>query len=201
MVISKGQILVGMFNFNRNKFTAQTYSVLTNNIHLYHFFIDVFVFYLFGNISFMKMKNKLLGSLPSLLSKPIKQLIIGWVFIFLFLQICLIILWHKSLTTESLLSILYPPYNSWTDKVAHINSMFNEKFFVNFVHNQSKVNRFRLICYLFICKVWVFSLPSFNSLQWTFKKYLYSVFNGAFIFQFLFCHPHFFQTVLTHNYM
>lgn len=165
MVISKGQILVGMFNFNRNKFTAQTYSVLTNNIHLYHFFIDVFVFYLFGNISFMKMKNKLLGSLPSLLSKPIKQLIIGWVFIFLFLQICLIILWHKSLTTESLLSILYPPYNSWTDKVAHINSMFNEKCFVNFVHNQSKVNRFRLICYLFMCKVWVFSLPSFNSLQ------------------------------------
>lgn len=201
MVISKGQILVGMFNFNRNKFTVQTYSVLTNNIHLYHFFIDVFVFYLFGNISFMKMKNKLLGSLPSLLSKPIKQLIIGWVFIFLFLQICLIILWHKSLTTESLLSILYPPYNSWTDKVAHINSMFNEKCFVNFVHNQSKVNRFRLICYLFICKVWVFSLPSFNSLQWTFKKYLYSVFNGAFIFQFLFCQPHFFQTVLTHNYM
>lgn len=129
--------------------------------------------------SFMKMKNKLLGSLPSLLSKPIKQLIIGWVFIFLFLQICLIILWHKSLTTESLLSILYPPYNSWTDKVAHINSMFNEKCFVNFVHNQSKVNRFRLICYLFICKVRVFSLPSFNSLQWTFKKYLYSVFNGA----------------------
>lgn len=51
-----------MFNFNRNKFTAQTYSVLTNNIHLYHFFIDVFVFYLFGNISFMKMKNKLFGS-------------------------------------------------------------------------------------------------------------------------------------------